>query len=84
MARTDEELILLGKRYIAENTYESIYCWECGNVRDNPICRICPNKGDKRTKGEVELRLNWVYSLSDEEVESLYEELIEYEKNLGE
>lgn len=81
MARTDEELILLGKRYIAENTYESIYCWECGNVGDNPICRICPNKEDKKTKREVELRLNWVYELSDEEVEKLYKEIEEYENN---
>lgn len=75
MARTDEKLILLGKRCVIEDAYREIECWRCAGMTKNPICDFCLTL-------DVSLYLHGldvIKELSDEEVEKLYKEIEEYE-----
>lgn len=75
MAKTDRELILLGKRRVVEQAYLKISCWECPAIPKNPICDFC-------SKLDTSLYcrgLDFFRGLSDEEVKKLYKEIEEYE-----
>lgn len=75
MARTDRELIILGKKCVIKLAYLNIDCWECSANPKNPICDWCASKNNSLWGGG----LKEIDELSDKEIEKLYDEVEEYE-----